>query len=52
MTNEFLRTELLWALKQLEYYLPKRLDTEASRVYSRICVDAEVINSNPKEGGP
>ena len=52
MTSEFLRTELLWALKQLEYYLPKRLNTEASKVYDRMRADVEFIDSNPQEGGP
>lgn len=51
MTNEFLRTELLWALKQLEYYLPQRLDTEASKVYDRMRGNVEFIDSNPKENG-
>ena len=45
MTNEFLRTELLWVLAQLEYYLPKQLDTEASKVYDRMRGDFELVRS-------
>jgi len=43
MTKKQLTEELEWAIGQLMYYLPNRLDTEASKVWDRAVATSNTL---------